>query len=239
MTGSLSLLYSWLPVKAGVSRMAKQHQALSVGALWADLPSEQTLKRALFALQRGPIRFRRNHVIACEGDTADYIFLVVSGVVRRCKTFQNGERSVVAFYLPGNLFGWDNETHPLSIEAASDVMVMFIKRRGLTTLAEGNARLAGFLRSVILDELQRAQQHAATISMSVKGRLLAFLQDWSKRSGTPGRLHLPIGYQDIADHLGIKIETLSRTITELEQSGLLTRSPPRGTLTLRRQLPAF
>jgi CRP/FNR family nitrogen fixation transcriptional regulator len=178
-------------------------------------------------------------VIACEGDTADYIFLVVSGVVRRCKTFQNGERSVVAFYLPGNLFGWDNETHPLSIEAASDVMVMFIKRRGLTTLAEGNARLAGFLRSVILDELQRAQQHAATISMSVKGRLLAFLQDWSKRSGTPGRLHLPIGYQDIADHLGIKIETLSRTITELEQSGLLTRSPPRGTLTLRRQLPAF
>jgi CRP/FNR family nitrogen fixation transcriptional regulator len=171
-------------------------------------------------------------MIACEGDTDDFIFLVISGVVRSCKIFKTGERAVVAFYLPGDLFGWDNERRPLSVEAASDVMVMFIKRRGLATLAEGNARVAGFLRSVILDELQRPQQHAATITVSAKDRFLAFLQDWSKRSGESGCLHLPIGYQDIADHLGIKIETLSRT--QLEQSGLLARSSPRGTLTLRR-----
>ena len=221
--------------------MAKHHQA--VGALWADLPSEQTLKRALSALQRGPIRFRRNHVIACEGETDAYIFLVVSGVVRSCKTFQNGERAVVAFYLPGDLFGWDgdlfgwdNETsRPLSIEAASDAMVMFIKRRGLAALAENNARLADFLRSVIVDELQRAQQYAATISMSAKDRFLAFLRDWSRRAGASDCVHLPIGYQDIADHLGIKIETLSRTITELEQSGVLARSSSRGMLTLRKR----
>src|SRR5215831_3493936 len=70
---------------------------------------EQTLKRALSALQRGPLRFYRNNVIACEGDSADYIFLVVSGVVRSCKTFECGGRSVVAFYLPGDLFGFWSE----------------------------------------------------------------------------------------------------------------------------------
>jgi CRP/FNR family nitrogen fixation transcriptional regulator len=193
----------------------------------------------LSALQRGPIRFRRNHVIACEGDTADYIFLVVSGVVRSCKTFQNGERGVVAFYLSGDLLGWDNETRPLSIEAVSDAIVMLIKRRGLATLAESNTRLAGFLRSGIVRELQRAHKHAATINMSAKDRFLVFLQDWSKRAGTSGCVRLPIGYQDIADHLGIKIETLSRTITELEQSGLLTRSSSRGTLMLQKPLPAI
>ena len=110
----------WFADKSGVSRLTKQSQ-LPVG-VWADLPSKQALKNALAALRTGPIRFRRNQVIACEGDSADYIFFVVSGVVRSCRTFLNGERAVVAFYLPGDLFGWDNETRPFSIEAASDVM---------------------------------------------------------------------------------------------------------------------
>ena len=104
---------------------------LPISELSTDGPSEQTLKSALSALQRGPIRFRRNHVIACEGDTADYVFLVVSRLLRSCKTFQNGNRSVVTFYLPGELFGWGDKICPLSIEAASDAIVMLIKRRGL------------------------------------------------------------------------------------------------------------
>ena len=217
--------------------MTKQGQ-LPVGVCGADLPSVQTLKRALAALRSGPIRFRRNQVIACEDDTADYVFLVVSGVVRSCRTFLNGERAVVAFYLPGDLFGWDKETRPFSIEAASDVMVTLIRRRGLATLAETNARLASFLRSVVLNELQRTQEYAATINMSAKGRFLAFLRDWWRRSGASSSVRLPIGYQDIADHLGIKIETLSRTITELERSGALARTSSRGVLTLRKPLPA-
>jgi CRP/FNR family nitrogen fixation transcriptional regulator len=216
--------------------MAKNEQAPS-GAQWNDLPSEQTLTRALSALQRGPIRFRRNHVIACEGDTADYIFLVVSGVIRSCKTFQNGDRSVIAFYLPGDLFGWDIETRPLWIEAASDAMVMLIKRRGLASLAENNLRLADFVRSVVVGELQRAHEHAVIMNMNARDRLLFFLREWLKRSGASDCVRLPIGYQDIADYLGIKIETLSRAITELERAGFLARSPSRGMLMLQKPLP--
>lgn len=185
-------------------------RCLPVGGLFTDSPSEQTFNKALSALQRGPIRFRRNHVIACEGDDADYVFLVVSGVIRSCKTFQNGDRSVVAFYLPGELFGWGDEICPLSIEAASDAIVMLIKRRGLATLAATDQHVAGLLHSTVTNELKRAQEHAATIGISAKDRFLTFLKDWLKRSGASGSVHLPIGYQDIADHLGIKIETLSR-----------------------------
>lgn len=206
---------------------------LSLGS-FADLPSEQTLKSALSALQRGPIRFRRNHVIACEGDSADYVFLVVRGVVRSCKSFQNGERAVVAFYLPGDLFGWGDEIRPLSIEAASDAMVMLIKRRGLASLAENNARLAGFVGLVALSELQLAQEHATIIGMDAKNRFLVFLRAWVRRSGASNSIHLRMGYQDIADHLGMKIETLSRTITELERSGVLARASARGMLTLQK-----
>ena len=73
--------------------------------------------------------------------------------------------------------------------------------------------------------------------MSAKERFIAFLRDWLKRSGVTNAVRLPIGYQDIADHLGIKIETLSRTISELEHSGVLVRASPRGTLTLQKELP--
>jgi|SRR5689334_10322266 len=204
--------------------MSRQNQHLAGGV---DIPGDQLLKRALSALQRGPIRFRRNQVIACEGDSVDYVFLVVSGVIRSCKTFQNGDRTVVAFYLPGDLFGWDNETRPLSIEAASDALVTFVKRQGLLCLAEKNRHIADLLQLIIAKEIQRAQLYAATISISAKERFLAFLRDWSKRSGTSSSVHLSIGHQDIADHLGIKIETLSRTVTELERSGVLARSTSR------------
>jgi CRP/FNR family nitrogen fixation transcriptional regulator len=204
--------------------------------MWADLPSKQTLKSALAALRSGPIRFRRNQMIACEGDTADYVFFVVSGVVRSCRTFENGERSVVAFYLPGDLFGWDDQTCQFSIEAASDVMVTLIRRQGLAALAESNPSLAKFLRLVVLNELQRTQEYAAIINRSAKNRFLAFLRDWLSRSGESKSVRLRIGYQDIADHLGIKIETLSRIITELERSGALARTSTRGVLTLHANL---
>jgi hypothetical protein len=54
-----------------------------------------TLKKALSALQRGPGRFYRDNVIACDEDVADYMFFVVSGVVRSCKIFDSGSRNVV------------------------------------------------------------------------------------------------------------------------------------------------
>jgi CRP/FNR family nitrogen fixation transcriptional regulator len=178
-------------------------------------------------------------VIACEGDDADYIFLVVSGVVRTCKTFQNGDRAVVAFYLPGDLFGWGDAPRALSVEAAADAIVVWIKRGGLAALAARNANVASLLHTCVCNELQRAQDHAVAVSASAKNRVLAFLRDWMKRSGASSSIRLPMGYQDIADHLGMKIETLSRTITELEQSGVVARSASRRQLRLRQPLPTL
>jgi len=189
--------------------------------------NDRTLKPALSALQRGPIHFRRNNVIACEGVAADYIFMVVSGVVRSCKTFQNGSRNVVAFYLPGDLFGWDDQKCTLSVEAATDAMVLFIKRSGLLSLAARESRVSGFLLAIATDELRRAQEHGLLMSRSAKCRLAAFLTDLSNRMGKTGSINLPMSQQDIADHLGLTIETLSRNITELERSGVIARASRR------------
>jgi CRP/FNR family transcriptional regulator, nitrogen fixation regulation protein len=185
------------------------------------------IKHALWALRRGPNSFRRNNVIACEGDTADYIFLVVSGVVRTCKIFQNGERAVVAFYLPGDLLGWSDQTHSLSIEAASNAIVVFFKRTALVSMAARDRRVARLLLDLVTSELHRAQERAILINRSAKSRVAHFLTDLSRRSGKRDLVSLPMPHQDIADHLGLTIETLSRTITSLQLSGLVSRKGSR------------
>jgi hypothetical protein len=77
-----------------------------------------SLQRILSALQRGPVHFYRNNVIALDEDVADYLLFVVTGVVRSCKICKKGTRSVVSFYLPGDFFGWVDAKLSLSIEAA-------------------------------------------------------------------------------------------------------------------------
>jgi hypothetical protein len=70
----------------------------------------KSLARTIFALRRGPIRYGRGQTIVIEGEASEYIFLVISGVVRSFRSFQNGTRSIVTFYLPTELFGLTN--HP-------------------------------------------------------------------------------------------------------------------------------
>jgi CRP/FNR family nitrogen fixation transcriptional regulator len=189
--------------------------------------NKKALRIALSALQRGPIRFHRNNVIACEGDAADYLFFVVSGVVRHCKTFENGTRNIVAFYLPGDLFGWGDAEHEFSVEAAADAMVMFIKRAGLFSIASQESRVASFLLATTTNDLQRSFEHALLLNKSATCRVGTFLADLWRRSGKLECLELPVSHQDIADYLGLTIETISRTITGMERSGVINRVSPR------------
>ena len=197
-----------------------------------DDDQKQT-KRAILAMRRGPIRYRRNTTIVCEGEPADYVFLIVNGTVRSCRTFRNGTRCIVAFHVPGELFGWTDEPkHQLSAEAATDAMILFFKRSALASIAVSESKIANFLLNTMTNELRRIQEHSLLISRNAKCRLASFLLDLSTRMGKTKEIDLPMSHQDVADHLGITIETVSRTITELERSGLIERVSSRA-LTLR------
>jgi len=184
-----------------------------------------TLQRTLSALQRGPVRFYQDSVIALNEDVADYLMFVVRGVVRSCKVCKSGNRSIVSFYLPGDFVGWVDAKLSLSIEAATDTELLFIKRKGLVSLASQNVRLANVLLTATTNELARAQEHVLLMSKSAKCRAATFLSDLWVRLGKAQYLDVPMSHQDIADYLGFTIETLSRTITDLERSGLIARVP--------------
>jgi CRP/FNR family nitrogen fixation transcriptional regulator len=188
--------------------------------LFAD---DVSLQRTLSALQRGPVRFYRDNVVVFEDEMEDYLLFVVSGVVRSCKTCKNGVRNVVAFYLPGDLFGWSDVRRSLSIEAATDAEVLFLKRDSLLSLASRDGRVASYLLSATTNELARCQEHIMLMTKRAKCRVATFLRELWVRLGRAKYLDVPISYQDIADYLGLTGETISRSITELERSGLISR----------------
>jgi CRP/FNR family nitrogen fixation transcriptional regulator len=194
---------------------------------------QQPVKNSILSLRRGPIRYRRNAMIVCEGDLADYIFLVVKGTVRSCRTYQDGSRGIVAFHFPGELFGWSgNPTHSLSAEAVTDTLILFFKRSALHSAAARDPKIANYLLAATTNELRRVQEHSLMLGRLATCRAATFLVDLSMRMGKPKYLKLPMPLLDIADHLGLKIETVSRTIAAMAKSGLIVRSSYR-TLVLR------
>lgn len=189
---------------------------------------EKSAQRTVLSVRRGPIRYRRNSTIVCEGDPADYVFMVVDGVVRRCKTFENGTRAIVAFHTSGELFGWTDElTHALSIEAATDALVLYFKRNVLMSTASRDHKVANFLLRAATSELRCIQAHSLRINQSAKCRVAGFLLNLSAKKGEAADVDLLMSHQDVADHLGLSIETVSRTITELERACLIERASAR------------
>ena len=154
--------------------------------------------------------------------------MVVDGIVRRCKTFQNGKRAIVAFHTPGELFGWTDEVkHALSTEAAANSLILFFKRSALLSVVAREQKVAAFLLASTTSELRRIQEHSLLINRSAKCRVASFLLDLSARIDEMSDVDLPMSHQDIADHLGLSIETISRTITEFEHACLIERASAR------------
>ena len=210
-----------------------EHRSVDASKALLHGCDQQTVRDNILALRRGPVRYSRGGMIACEGDPADYMYVAVSGVVRSCRTHLDGSRAIVAFHLPGDLFGWSGELiHSLSLEAATDTLVLFLKRSALLAAAIRDGRIATYLLAATTNEIRRTQDHLLLLNRLAECRVATFLIDLSMRLRKTNSLDLPMSHQDIADHLGLTIETLSRTITTLEKSGSIARSSCR-TLVLR------
>jgi CRP/FNR family nitrogen fixation transcriptional regulator len=167
--------------------------------------------------------FDRNAEIFGEGESADYLYVVVSGAVRISKLMSDGRRQIGAFYLPGNIFGFEAEnTHHFSAEAIVDCRILVVKRSVLLTEAMRDGSMAAQLWTETMAHLQRAQDHMLLLGRkNAQERIAAFLLDMSDRLAQQGAVELPMSRQDIADYLGLTIETVSRTLTQLERDGVI------------------
>jgi CRP/FNR family transcriptional regulator, nitrogen fixation regulation protein len=161
--------------------------------------------------------FDRNSEIYGENEPADYVYKVVSGAVRTYKVLNDGRRQIDAFYLPGDIFGLElGDEHSCSAEAITDTTVVLVKRTIVLTAADRDHQVARCLWSHTARDLLRAQHHTLLLIKSAQERVAAFLLEMAERLSAGSSVELPMSRQDIADYLGLTIETVSRTLSQLE-----------------------
>ncbi|MGC2157079.1 MAG: helix-turn-helix domain-containing protein [Pseudolabrys sp.] len=165
--------------------------------------------------------FARNLEIYGENELADYLYKVVSGVVRTYKLLNDGRRQIGSFYLPGDIFGLEiGDEHTSSAEAVSVSKIQVIKRSAVIALAGRDKEVARQLWSLTATELRRAQDHIMLLLKTAQERVVGFLLEMAERN-LASEFDLPMSRQDIADYLGLTIETVSRTLTQLANSGAI------------------
>ena len=162
-----------------------------------------------------------------EGDEARNVFEVLDGIVCAYRILPDGERHIVSFYYPGDVIGnCSLGTYAYSAQALTPVRVRRIPRTVLERSMVQRPELAQrFLRLAAI-ELAATRDHLLCLAAkSAEAKLAAFLLALSRRNEEqgedPDRITLPMTRLDIADYLGLTIETVSRTLSKFKRNGLI------------------
>ena len=165
---------------------------------------------------------RRGHEIYGENEPAEFLYKVLSGTVRTSKVLSDGRRQIGAFYCSGELFGLEfGETYSFSAEAVGECTILAVDRHSLNSLASRNNKVAYQLWLVTAAELERAHRHITLLIKTAQERVAMFLLQMGTGPTTGSEIDLPMSRQDIADYLGLTIETVSRTITQFAREAAI------------------
>jgi CRP/FNR family nitrogen fixation transcriptional regulator len=168
-------------------------------------------------------RFARREEIFAEGEPCDLFYKVVSGTVRTGKLLSDGRRQIDAFHFPGDVFGLESgENHRVTAEAVDAVTVVAYRRSAFGEIVQGDPAFGEQVLASTLGSLDRAHDHMLLLGRKTAlEKMASFLVETADRRGNIGRIELPMQRIDIADHLGLTIETVSRTLTQMVRDGLI------------------
>lgn len=161
--------------------------------------------------------FTKGQVIYRQGDPALFWFEVVSGMVRTSHLFLDGRRQLTGFFCPEEIFGADQGNYNSSAEAVTTIA--WVRRVRWGTTAEDDHSLERALTSAENSILLLGHRTAAA-------RIAAFLLDLRTRTSSGRLVPLPMPRCDIADYLGLTVETVSRTFTMLTRRKLINQNEP-------------
>jgi len=169
--------------------------------------------------------YTRNNTIFSEGEDAEYSYRVVTGAVRLSKMMPDGRRQIAEFALPGDFFGinWLQD-HALTAEALTDVTLICYSRGRLERLGDENREIRAELFSTLRHDLWAAHNHLVILGrQSANERVASFLTQLMDRSKQTDKrsINIPMTRQDIADYLGLTIETVCRSLTKLKRAGII------------------
>jgi CRP/FNR family nitrogen fixation transcriptional regulator len=183
--------------------------------------------------------YPRKGQIIREDDSADHVYEVVSGTVCTCKMLRGGRRQIAGFYFAGDIFGLESTNkQTVAAEATTNAKVRIFKKRTFTELASSNVEVPDRLLGLTARELARKQDHIfRLLSTTAEERIISFLIDMVQRASSSEEdvIDLPMSRQEMADYLGLTIETVSRALWDFERSGAIEISGRH--ILLRNQFP--
>jgi len=173
--------------------------------------------------------YRKEEEIYGEDESAEYVYQVIRGAVRSYKLLSDGRRQIGAFHLPGDVFGLESgSSHRLATEAIIDTTLRLVKRSSLERSAQSDVRVARDLWSITAGELRHAENHMLLLGRkTAMERVATFLLEMDRRLASAGMIALPMCRRDIGDYLGLTLETVSRSLSELQNKGVLGLSGAR------------
>ena len=165
----------------------------------------------------------RDQEIHGQGEWADRIYEVMRGAVRSYKTLSDGRRQICAFHLQNDIFGWeDGPTYRFTAEAIVDTAVRVVRRQTLEYVAATNIQVAHSLLSMTTRNLVHAENQMTLLGRKTSlEKVAAFLLEMDRRLAGADVLALPMTRRDIADYLGLTLETVSRELSHLRALGIL------------------
>jgi CRP-like cAMP-binding protein len=170
-------------------------------------------------------RFRRGETILGEGDELRSSYKIISGAVRLSRITEDGRRQIVEFRTAGDFVGFEWDGHcALSAEAVRDVIAVRYLRTRVDRMAEERSDVRESLVALMRDELRAAHEHLITLGcQSAKERVANFLLQLLRKAGVGDgeTIEIELGRQDMADYLGLTLETISRTLSEFKRIGAI------------------
>ncbi|MEM7528215.1 MAG: helix-turn-helix domain-containing protein [Pseudomonadota bacterium] len=183
-----------------------------------------TTLKDLFEIRGTPCSFARNNTIASEEAPIERVYRIESGIVRCCSFTEDGLRQIFAFAGPGDLIGFpDLDAWHFTAEAVGPTTARFLKPETLDAALLGEPMIAKALRRHCVSQFEQRERHLIWLSyLQSEDRLLAFLQDFGEpATDDDGFINLPMTRQDMGDHLGMTLETVSRCFGCLRRRGAI------------------
>jgi CRP/FNR family transcriptional regulator, nitrogen fixation regulation protein len=213
------------------------HSSATPAGEWGCMPVPRTQGAPLNALAAvaNPVVLAAGDELFEQDDPVTYCYQVVSGCVRTVRLMEDGRRQIGGFLMPGDVLGFDaGSRHDHAAQAVSAAVLRRYPVHSVLALAERDAGFALWLWRTAAGQLHRAREHAVLLGrMTATERVARFLCDMRSRAGQvdkvddrPG-IALPMQRADIADYLGLTVETVSRTLTQLRRARAIDVEPGR------------
>jgi CRP/FNR family transcriptional regulator len=237
-------------IPADEAKISKAVTALASGAMECSghmraLPVMPQAERTASELDRAGtvVSCLKGQTLVEEGHRAAYIFKVILGAFRTVRFLPDGRRHVASFHLPGEFIGLaDDEFYGHSVEALADARLVRYTRTSFEATLELDPGAGRRLFALMRKELAAAQDRVLLLGRKTAAeRLATFLLTLNDRkadnhAGADRTIELPMNRSDMADYLGLRIETVCRLLTDLKHRHIVNLPNIHSVIVLRRDL---